>query len=48
MPGRVNVKAAYVFPDGNIGIHGNNIMQGNVADGYCAGGVRPLMWITVG
>jgi len=31
----------------NIGIHGNNIKIGNVADGYCAGGVRPLMWITV-
>ena len=45
-PGRYSVKAVYVFPDGNIGIHGNNIKIGNVADGFCAGGVRPLMWIT--
>ncbi len=44
-PGRFAVKAVYVFPDGNIGIHGNNILKGNVADGYCAGGVRPAMWI---
>ena len=44
-PGRFSVKAVYVFPDGNIGIHGNNIKIGNVADGYCAGGVRPAMWI---
>lgn len=33
-PGRYSVKAVYVFPDGNIGIHGNNIKIGNVADGY--------------
>lgn len=46
-PGRFSVKAVYVFPDGNIGIHGNNILKGNIADGYCAGGVRPAMWITV-
>lgn len=45
-PGRYSVKAVYVFPDGNIGIHGNNIKIGNVADGFCAGGVRPLTWIT--
>jgi hypothetical protein len=44
-PGRFSIKAVYVFPDGNIGIHGNNILKGNVADGYCAGGVRPAMWI---
>ncbi|HOO49483.1 MAG TPA: DUF6273 domain-containing protein [Saccharofermentans sp.] len=46
-PGRFSVKAVYVFPDGNIGIHGNNIKKGNVADGFCAGGVRPLMWISL-
>jgi hypothetical protein len=46
-PGRFSVKAVYVFPDGNIGIHGNNIKKGNVADGYCAGGVRPAMWVAV-
>lgn len=45
-PGRFSVKAVYVFPDGNIGIHGNNIKIGNAADGFCAGGVRPMMWIT--
>ena len=44
-PGRFSVKAVYVFPDGNIGIHGNNILKGNIADGYCAGGVRPAMWV---
>ena len=44
-PGRFSVKAVYVFPDGNIGIHGNNIFKGNIADGFCAGGVRPAMWI---
>jgi hypothetical protein len=37
----------YVFPDGNIGIHGNNILKGNIADGYCAGGVRPVLWLSV-
>jgi hypothetical protein len=46
-PGRFSIKAVYVFPDGNIGIHGNNILKGNVADGYCAGGVRPAMWIAL-
>lgn len=45
-PGRYSVKAVYVFPDGNIGIHGNNIKIGNAADGFCAGGVRPMMWIS--
>ncbi len=44
-PGRFSVKAVYVFPDGNIGIHGNNIKIGNVADGFCAGGVRPALWL---
>ena len=44
-PGRFSIKAVYVFPDGNIGIHGNNILKGNAADGYCAGGVRPAVWI---
>lgn len=46
-PGRFSVKAVYVFPDGNIGIHGNNILKGNIADGYCAGGVRPAMWVKI-
>lgn len=46
-PGRFSIKAVYVFPDGNIGIHGNNILKGNIADGYCAGGVRPVMWIKI-
>jgi hypothetical protein len=45
-PGRFSVKAVYVFTSGNIGIHGNNILKGNIADGYCAGGVRPAMWVT--
>lgn len=44
-PGRVGVKAVYVHGDGNIGIQGNNILKGNVADGCCTGGVRPAMWI---
>ncbi|MDR1689267.1 MAG: DUF6273 domain-containing protein, partial [Clostridiales bacterium] len=47
-PGRYSVKAVYVFPDGNIGIHGNNILKGNIADGYCAGGVRPVLWLKQG
>ncbi len=46
-PGRFSVKAVYVFPDGNIGIHGNNILKGNIADGFCAGGVRPVTWISL-
>lgn len=46
-PGRFSIKAVYVFPDGNIGIHGNNILKGNVADGYCAGGVRPAVWVAL-
>lgn len=46
-PGRVGVKAVYVHGDGNIGIQGNNILKGNLADGRCTGGVRPAMWIKV-
>lgn len=46
-PGRVNLKAVYIHGDGNIGIQGNNILKGNVADGKCTGGVRPAMWITL-
>jgi dipeptidyl aminopeptidase/acylaminoacyl peptidase len=46
-PGRFGVKAVYVFPDGNIGIHGNNIKIGNVAEGFCAGGVRPARWVSM-
>lgn len=45
-PGRVNVKAVYIFgTDGNIGIQGNNILKGNISDGKCTGGVRPALWI---
>lgn len=44
-PGRVNVKAVYIHPDGNIGIQGNNILKGNIADGECKGGVRPALWL---
>ncbi|MDR0502809.1 MAG: DUF6273 domain-containing protein [Treponema sp.] len=44
-PGRVGVKAVYIFPDGNIGIQGNNIFKGNIAEGYCRGGVRPALWL---
>lgn len=45
-PGRVNVKAAYIFgTDGNIGIQGNNILKGNISDGRCTGGVRPALWL---
>ncbi len=47
-PGRVNVKAVYIFgTDGNIGIQGNNILKGNISDGKCTGGVRPAMWINL-
>ena len=46
-PGRVGVKAAYVHGDGNIGIQGNNILKGNIADGKCIGGVRPALWLSV-
>ena len=44
-PGRVNVKAVYIHGDGNIGIQGNNILKGNLADGKCTGGVRPALWL---
>ncbi len=44
-PGRVNVKAVYIHGDGNIGIQGNNILKGNIADGKCTGGVRPALWL---
>ena len=44
-PGRVGVKAVYVHGDGNIGIQGNNILKGNIADGRCTGGVRPALWV---
>ena len=47
-PGRVNVKAVYIFgTDGNIGIQGNNILKGNISDAKCTGGVRPALWITL-
>lgn len=46
-PGRVPVKAVYIHGDGNIGIQGNNILKGNIADGKCTGGVRPALWITL-
>ena len=44
-PGRINIKAAYVHGDGNIGIQGNNILKGNISDGMCRGGVRPVLWM---
>ncbi len=44
-PGRVNVKAVYIHGNGDIGIQGNNILKGNISDGFCAGGVRPAMWL---
>ena len=44
-PGRVGVKAVYIHGDGNIGIQGNNILKGNVADGRCTGEVRPALWL---
>ncbi len=44
-PGRVNVKSVYIHGDGNIGIQGNNILKGNIADGRCTGGVRPALWL---
>ncbi len=46
-PGRVNIKAVYIHGDGNIGIQGNNILKGNVADGKCTGGVRPALWLAI-
>nr|WP_294489889.1 DUF6273 domain-containing protein [uncultured Anaerosporobacter sp.] len=45
-PGRVNIKAAYIWgTDGTIGIQGNNILKGNISDGKCTGGVRPALWL---
>ncbi len=44
-PGRVGLKAAYVWGDGVIGIQGNHIKIGNLADGKCTGGVRPALWL---
>jgi len=44
-PGRVSVKAVYIHGDGNIGIQGNNVLKGNIADGRCTGGVRPALWL---
>jgi hypothetical protein len=44
-PGRLNIKAAYIHGDGNIGIQGNNILKGNLSDGRCLGGVRPALWL---
>ncbi len=45
-PGRVNIKAAYIWgTDGTIGIQGNNILKGNLSDGRCTGGVRPALWM---
>ena len=46
-PGRVGIKAVYIHGDGNIGIQGNNILKGNVADGKCTGGVRPVLWLKI-
>lgn len=45
-PGRVNIKAAYIWgTDGTIGIQGNNILKGNISDGKCTGGIRPALWL---
>ena len=30
--------------NGDIGIQGNNILKGNIGQGYCAGRVRPSLW----
>lgn len=46
-PGRVGVKAVYIHGDGNIGIQGNNVLKGNIADGRCVGGIRPALWMTL-
>jgi len=44
-PGRVNLKAVYIWGNGNIGIQGNNVLKGNVGDLYPLGGVRPALWL---
>jgi len=46
-PGRVGVKAAYIHGNGDIGIQGNNILKGNIGEGFCAGGVRPALWLNL-
>jgi len=46
-PGRLNVKAVYVWGNGNIGIQGNNILKGNVGDACPLGGVRPALWVKI-
>ena len=44
-PGRVNIKAAYIHGDGNIGIQGNNVFKGNISEKSYNGGVRPALWL---
>lgn len=39
---RVNVEAVYIWPDGGIGIEGNNILKGNISESKCIGGIRPV------
>ncbi len=46
-PGRVGLKAVYIWGDGTIGIQGNNILKGNISDGKCTGGVRPALWLSL-
>ncbi len=46
-PGRVPIKTVYIHGDGNIGIQGNNILIGNLSDGWCTGGVRPALWLKI-
>jgi len=45
--GRSSIKAVYVHGDGNIGIQGNHMVIGNKSDGFCAGGVRPALWLGI-
>ena len=45
-PGRVKVKAVYVMRSGNIGIQGNNILEGNISEPDYFGGVRPALWLS--
>jgi len=49
-PGRNNVKAVYIWGDGNIGIQGNNILKCNInscfhPNGDVRGGIRPALWL---
>ena len=37
----------YIHGSGDIGIQGNNILKGNIGDGFCAGGVRPALWLNL-